>query len=210
MWRAVAWIIFSPACSSGLCQQDYLWLHQSALHLQDAGNRVGGRVEWLRFVLLQFPSCLPPLRADCLGLRFTWLHSVFDNFPSLLNFALKLRCATGLCPRDLEEYGCSCRYVAAGNPVDPLDMWVRLRSQQKAAAAAVEFKMRHGGLIELSGGRQACAKWAGRGFCWRVRFQNIRESLVLMHKHWAGADFTCCPSTSAVQTPWVHETKCSR
>ncbi|KAM6989155.1 otoconin-90 [Tautogolabrus adspersus] len=59
---------------------------------------------------------------DCLGLRFTWLHSVFDNFPSLLNFALKLRCATGLCPRDLEDYGCSCRYVAAGNPVDSLDV----------------------------------------------------------------------------------------
>ncbi|XP_035526204.1 mucin-17-like [Morone saxatilis] len=58
---------------------------------------------------------------DCLGLRFTWLHSVFDNFPSLLNFALKLRCETGLCPRDLEDYGCSCRYAAAGNPVDPLD-----------------------------------------------------------------------------------------
>ncbi|XP_054483557.1 otoconin-90-like [Anoplopoma fimbria] len=59
---------------------------------------------------------------DCLGLRFTWLHSVFDNFPSLLSFTLKLRCATGLCPRDLEDYGCSCRYVASGNPVDPLDI----------------------------------------------------------------------------------------
>ncbi|XP_031733039.1 uncharacterized protein LOC116399780 [Anarrhichthys ocellatus] len=59
---------------------------------------------------------------DCLGLRFTWLHSLFDNFPSLLTFALKLRCATGLCPRDLEDYGCSCRYVASGNPVDPLDI----------------------------------------------------------------------------------------
>ncbi|XP_029309111.1 otoconin-90 [Cottoperca gobio] len=58
---------------------------------------------------------------DCLGLRFTWLHSLLDNFPSLLSFALKLRCATGLCPRDLEDYGCSCRYVSAGNPVDPLD-----------------------------------------------------------------------------------------
>lgn len=67
-------------------------------------------------------SRLPPLGADCLGLRFTWLHSVFDNFPSLLSFALKLRCTTGLCPRDLEEYGCSCRYVAAGDPVDPLDV----------------------------------------------------------------------------------------
>ncbi|XP_010778103.1 otoconin-90, partial [Notothenia coriiceps] len=58
---------------------------------------------------------------DCLGLRFTWLHSVFDNFPSLLSFSLKLRCATGICPRDLEDYGCSCRYESSGNPVDPLD-----------------------------------------------------------------------------------------
>ncbi|XP_069576574.1 otoconin-90 [Brachyistius frenatus] len=58
---------------------------------------------------------------DCVGLSFTWLHSLFHNFPSLLNFATKLRCAAGICPRDLEDYGCSCRYVAAGNPVDPLD-----------------------------------------------------------------------------------------
>ncbi|XP_071348395.1 otoconin-90 isoform X2 [Trachinotus anak] len=64
----------------------------------------------------------PDFMIDCLGLRFTWLHSLFDNFPSLLNFALKLRCTTGLCPRDLEDYGCSCRYAAAGNPVDPLDI----------------------------------------------------------------------------------------
>uniref|UniRef100_A0A3Q3NQ41 Otoconin 90 n=1 Tax=Labrus bergylta TaxID=56723 RepID=A0A3Q3NQ41_9LABR len=67
-------------------------------------------------------SCFSALHTDCLGLRFTWLHSIFDNFPSLLRFALKLRCATGLCPRDLEDYGCSCRYVAAGNPVDALDL----------------------------------------------------------------------------------------
>ncbi|XP_070830088.1 otoconin-90 [Chaetodon trifascialis] len=59
---------------------------------------------------------------DCLGLRFTWLHAVFDNFSSLLSFALKLRCVAGLCPRQLEDYGCSCRLVAAGNPVDPLDV----------------------------------------------------------------------------------------
>ncbi|XP_069026086.1 otoconin-90 [Embiotoca jacksoni] len=58
---------------------------------------------------------------DCVGLSFTWLHTLFHNFPSLLNFATKLRCAAGICPRDLEDYGCSCRYVAAGNPVDPLD-----------------------------------------------------------------------------------------
>ncbi|KAF3857763.1 hypothetical protein F7725_010964 [Dissostichus mawsoni] len=36
-------------------------------------------------------------------------------------FSLKLRCATGICPRDLEDYGCSCRYESSGNPVDPLD-----------------------------------------------------------------------------------------
>ncbi|KAK2822799.1 hypothetical protein Q5P01_022864 [Channa striata] len=58
---------------------------------------------------------------DCLGQRFTWLHSVFNNFPSVVNFALKLRCVTELCPRDLEDYGCSCRLVAAGDPVDALD-----------------------------------------------------------------------------------------
>ncbi|MEQ2223970.1 hypothetical protein ILYODFUR_002578 [Ilyodon furcidens] len=58
---------------------------------------------------------------DCLGLRFTWLHAVFDNFPSLLSFVSKLQCASGVCPRDLEDYGCSCRYVASGNPVGPLD-----------------------------------------------------------------------------------------
>uniref|UniRef100_A0A3P8RZF1 Otoconin 90 n=1 Tax=Amphiprion percula TaxID=161767 RepID=A0A3P8RZF1_AMPPE len=53
--------------------------------------------------------------------RFTWLHSVFDNFPSLLSFASRLRCRTGICPRDLEDYGCCCRVAAAGSPVDPLD-----------------------------------------------------------------------------------------
>uniref|UniRef100_A0A3B3CP94 Otoconin 90 n=1 Tax=Oryzias melastigma TaxID=30732 RepID=A0A3B3CP94_ORYME len=79
---------------------------------------------------LMFPVCLLscisvcrfiPLLSDCLGLRFTWLHAVFQNFPSLLNFASKLHCASGICPRDLEDYGCSCRYAARGNPVDPLD-----------------------------------------------------------------------------------------
>nr|XP_054603075.1 otoconin-90 isoform X1 [Nothobranchius furzeri] len=58
---------------------------------------------------------------DCLGLRFTWINHVFDNLPSLLNFVWKLRCLSGICPRQLEDYGCSCRYVEAGNPLDPLD-----------------------------------------------------------------------------------------
>ncbi|KAA8587649.1 hypothetical protein FQN60_016511, partial [Etheostoma spectabile] len=78
------------------------------------------------FLSQPLSSCLslspvPSPGADCLGLRFTWLHQVFDNHPSLLGFALKLRCATGLCPRDLEDYGCSCRYAASGHPADPLD-----------------------------------------------------------------------------------------
>ncbi|XP_041847601.1 otoconin-90 [Melanotaenia boesemani] len=66
-------------------------------------------------------SLFSPL-SDCLGQRFTWIHAVFHNFPSLLNFVWKLRCVSGICPRDLEDYGCSCRYVAVGNPVDPLDI----------------------------------------------------------------------------------------
>uniref|UniRef100_A0A3Q2WZK3 Otoconin 90 n=1 Tax=Haplochromis burtoni TaxID=8153 RepID=A0A3Q2WZK3_HAPBU len=70
-------------------------------------------------LFIHLPSSLP---ADCLGLRFTWIHSVFDNFPSMLSFVSKLHCATGICPCDLEDYGCSCRYVAAGNPVDALDV----------------------------------------------------------------------------------------
>lgn len=69
-----------------------------------------------------FIHLLSSLPADCLGSRFTWIHSVFDNFPSMLSFVSKLHCATGICPRDLEDYGCSCRYVAAGNPVDALDV----------------------------------------------------------------------------------------
>ncbi|KAM8838416.1 otoconin-90 [Synchiropus picturatus] len=58
---------------------------------------------------------------DCIGLRFSWLHSVFQDLPAVLNFALKLRCATGLCPRELEDYGCMCRFQPAGGAVDTLD-----------------------------------------------------------------------------------------
>ncbi|XP_039905383.1 otoconin-90-like [Simochromis diagramma] len=85
------------------------------------------------FLLSALPNALPAgsifcpdpeayHMTDCLGLRFTWIHSVFDNFPSMLSFVSKLHCVTGICPRDLEDYGCSCRYVAAGNPVDALDV----------------------------------------------------------------------------------------
>ncbi|XP_059914245.1 otoconin-90-like [Gadus macrocephalus] len=61
------------------------------------------------------------LLIDCLGLRFTWLHSLLESFPSLVSFAARLRCAGGLCPRDLEDYGCCCRHREAGPPLDPLD-----------------------------------------------------------------------------------------
>ncbi|XP_072296392.1 otoconin-90-like [Eucyclogobius newberryi] len=64
---------------------------------------------------------------ECVGERFTWLHSVLESFSSLLLFSLRLRCFTGLCPSDLEDYGCQCRFYgraavgASGGPVDELD-----------------------------------------------------------------------------------------
>ncbi|XP_069477744.1 otoconin-90 [Ambystoma mexicanum] len=58
---------------------------------------------------------------DCLGSHFTWLQSVFTNFPALLNFVNKLRCVTGLCPKDLVDYGCACRFEMEGLPVDATD-----------------------------------------------------------------------------------------
>ncbi|XP_040289765.1 otoconin-90 [Bufo bufo] len=58
---------------------------------------------------------------DCLGSHFTWLQVIFTNFPALLNFVSKLKCVTGLCPKDLEEYGCACRYELEGLPIDAAD-----------------------------------------------------------------------------------------
>ncbi|XP_073446534.1 otoconin-90 [Dendrobates tinctorius] len=58
---------------------------------------------------------------DCLGSHFTWLQVIFTNFPALLNFASKLKCVTGLCPKDLEDYGCACRYELEGLPIDAAD-----------------------------------------------------------------------------------------
>ncbi|XP_075684076.1 otoconin-90 [Rhinoderma darwinii] len=58
---------------------------------------------------------------DCLGSHFTWLQVIFTNFPALLNFVSKLKCVTGLCPKDLEDYGCACRYELEGLPVDAAD-----------------------------------------------------------------------------------------
>ncbi|NXX21914.1 OC90 protein, partial [Podargus strigoides] len=58
---------------------------------------------------------------DCLGSHFTWLQSIFTNFPALLNFVNKMKCVTGLCPRDFEDYGCSCRFEMEGLPLDEAD-----------------------------------------------------------------------------------------
>ncbi|XP_036194022.1 otoconin-90 [Myotis myotis] len=59
--------------------------------------------------------------ADCLGSHFTWLQAVFTSFPALLQFVGGLRCVAGLCPRDLEDYGCACRFEMEGLPVDESD-----------------------------------------------------------------------------------------
>ncbi|KAM4704916.1 uncharacterized protein WCC33_009730 [Rhinophrynus dorsalis] len=58
---------------------------------------------------------------DCLGSHFTWLQTIYTNFPALLNFVSKLKCVTGLCPKDLEDYGCACRYDMEGLPIDATD-----------------------------------------------------------------------------------------
>ncbi|NXV34383.1 OC90 protein, partial [Rissa tridactyla] len=58
---------------------------------------------------------------DCLGSHFTWLQSIFTNFPALLNFVNKMKCVTGFCPRDFEDYGCTCRFEMEGLPVDEAD-----------------------------------------------------------------------------------------
>ncbi|XP_048867541.1 otoconin-90 [Brienomyrus brachyistius] len=67
------------------------------------------------------PTAAQLLIAGCLGTGFTWLQELQDSFPSLLRFAWCLRCTTGLCPRDLEDYGCSCRYQGGRGTVDDMD-----------------------------------------------------------------------------------------
>ncbi|KAM6456274.1 otoconin-90 [Liasis olivaceus] len=58
---------------------------------------------------------------DCLGSHFTWLQSIFTSFPALLNFVSRMKCVTGICPRDFEDYGCACRFEMEGFPVDEVD-----------------------------------------------------------------------------------------
>ncbi|XP_023558373.1 otoconin-90 [Octodon degus] len=58
---------------------------------------------------------------DCLGPHFSWLQAVFTNFPLLLQFVNGMQCVAGLCPRDLEDYGCACRFEMEGQPMDESD-----------------------------------------------------------------------------------------
>ncbi|XP_047376903.1 otoconin-90 [Sciurus carolinensis] len=58
---------------------------------------------------------------DCLGPRFTWLQAVFTNFPLLLQFVHGMKCVADLCPRDFEDYGCTCRFEMDGLPMDETD-----------------------------------------------------------------------------------------
>uniref|UniRef100_A0A8C1UEF5 Otoconin 90 n=1 Tax=Cyprinus carpio TaxID=7962 RepID=A0A8C1UEF5_CYPCA len=48
------------------------------------------------------------LLIGCLGVRFTWLYAVFDDLRSVLEFAVSLRCETGLCPADIDNHGHYC------------------------------------------------------------------------------------------------------
>ncbi|NXE62229.1 OC90 protein, partial [Calcarius ornatus] len=70
-------------------------------------------IAWQHFMAVLLP--------DCLGSHFTWLQAIFTNFPALLNFVNRMKCATGFCPRDFEDYGCSCRFEMEGLPVDEAD-----------------------------------------------------------------------------------------
>uniref|UniRef100_A0A671FMK3 Otoconin-90 n=1 Tax=Rhinolophus ferrumequinum TaxID=59479 RepID=A0A671FMK3_RHIFE len=70
---------------------------------------------------------------DCLGSHFTWLQAVFTNFPALLQFVSGLRCVAGLCPRDLEDYGCACRFEMEGLPVDESCCFQHRRCYEEAA-----------------------------------------------------------------------------
>ncbi|XP_053529789.1 otoconin-90 [Ictalurus punctatus] len=71
------------------------------------------------------------LLIDCLGERFNWLYSVFDNLPSLVEFAMWMHCETGVCPTDLEGHRHYCSYISIQNrthtrtPSDTLD-WLTL------------------------------------------------------------------------------------
>ncbi|NWX04704.1 OC90 protein, partial [Caloenas nicobarica] len=87
--------------------------------LLDTPERILNNVTFFNGVFQNVESVT--LFFDCLGSHFTWLQSIFTNFPALLNFVNKMKCRTGFCPRDFEDYGCSCRFEMEGLPVDEAD-----------------------------------------------------------------------------------------
>ncbi|XP_015210347.1 otoconin-90 isoform X2 [Lepisosteus oculatus] len=84
---------------------------------------------------------------DCLGVRFTWLQMLLDNFPALFNFMQKLKCTTKLCPRDLEDYGCSCRYEEEDRPIDDIDSCCSQHRRCYKAAAEKDCKLQPGRIL---------------------------------------------------------------
>ncbi|NXS52221.1 OC90 protein, partial [Brachypteracias leptosomus] len=87
--------------------------------LLDTPERILNNATFLNGVFQNVESVA--LFFDCLGSHFTWLQAIFTNFPALLNFVNKMKCVTGFCPRDFEDYGCSCRFEMEGLPVDEAD-----------------------------------------------------------------------------------------
>ncbi|MBN3321847.1 OC90 protein, partial [Atractosteus spatula] len=84
---------------------------------------------------------------DCLGVRFTWLQMLLDNFPALFNFMQKLKCTTKLCPSDLEDYGCSCRYEEEDRPIDDIDSCCSQHRRCYKAAAEKDCKLQPGRIL---------------------------------------------------------------
>ncbi|XP_058869760.1 otoconin-90-like [Acipenser ruthenus] len=83
---------------------------------------------------------------DCLGVRFTWLQTLLNNFPALFNFITKLKCLTGLCPSDLEDYGCSCRYEEEDVPFDDIDICCYNQRRCYKNAAEKDCKLETGNI----------------------------------------------------------------
>ncbi|NP_001073661.1 otoconin-90 precursor [Danio rerio] len=78
------------------------------------------------------------LLIGCLGVRLTWLYAVFEDLRSVLEFAVSLRCETGLCPADIQDHGHYCsnantRDLQQIQPVDALDgcCFTHLRCSQE-------------------------------------------------------------------------------
>uniref|UniRef100_A0AAR2L610 Otoconin 90 n=1 Tax=Pygocentrus nattereri TaxID=42514 RepID=A0AAR2L610_PYGNA len=63
------------------------------------------------------------LLIGCLGVQFSWLYAVFDNLPSVLRFAVWMRCETGVCPAELQEHRHHCRYTPLTQPPENLDLF---------------------------------------------------------------------------------------